>query len=56
MKIKILLSAVKDLEDGRIFYEKQGEGLGDYFFDTLFFDIDSLARFGGMHRMIYGYH
>jgi len=35
MKIQILISAVKDLEEGRIFYEKQGGGLGDYFFDTL---------------------
>jgi hypothetical protein len=41
MKIKILISAVKDLEAGRLFYEKQGEGLGNYFFDTLFSDIDS---------------
>ena len=56
MKIKILISAVKDLEAGRQFYEKQGEGLGDYFFDTLFSDIDSLALFGGVHRKIYGYH
>lgn len=56
MKIKISISAVKDLEEGRIFYENQGEGLGDYFFDTLFSDIDSLALFGGIHRKIYGYH
>ena len=56
MKIKILISAVKDLEAGRQFYEKQGEGLGDYLFDTLFSDIDSLALFGGVHRKIYGYH
>ncbi len=56
MKIKILISAVKDLEEGRMFYEKQGKGLGDYFFDTLSSDIDSLALFGGTHRKIYGYH
>ncbi len=56
MKIQILISAVKDLEEGRIFYEKQGMGLGDYFFDTLFSDIDSLALFGGIHRKVYGYH
>ncbi len=41
MKIQILNAAVKDLEEGRIFYEKQGGGLGDYFLDTLFSDIDS---------------
>jgi plasmid stabilization system protein ParE len=56
MKVKILTSAIKDLEDGREFYEKQCEGLGDYFFDTLFSDIDSLAFFGGIHRKVYGYH
>ena len=56
MKIKILISAVKDLEEGRIFYEDQGEGLGGYFFDTLFSDIDSLTLFGGVHRRIFGYH
>ena len=41
MKIKILSSALDDLSEGRSFYEKQGEGLGEYFFDSLFSDIDS---------------
>lgn len=39
MKIKILISAVNDLEAGRLFYEKQGEGLGECFFDTQFSDF-----------------
>ena len=56
MKIQILNSAVKDLEEGRTFYEKQGKGLGDYFFDSLFSDIDSLTLFGGIHRKMYGYY
>ena len=43
MRVKILLSAVEDLYAGRIFYEKQGEGVGEYFFDSLFSDIDSLV-------------
>jgi hypothetical protein len=30
MKIKLLFSALEDLYDGRLFYEKQGEGLGEY--------------------------
>ena len=29
MRIRILESAVADLHDGRMFYEKQGEGLGE---------------------------
>jgi len=56
MKIKLLSSALEDLSDGRLFYEQQGEGLGDYFFDSLFSDIDSLVLFAGIHKKIYGYH
>ena len=56
MRIKILSSAVDDLHAGRLFYEKQGEGLGDYFFDSLFSDIDSLALYAGIHLRVFGYH
>ncbi len=56
MKIKILSSALEDLSEGRLFYEKQGEGLGEYFFDSLFSDIDSLVLYGGIHPKFYGYH
>ncbi len=56
MRIKILSSAIEDLHRGRQFYQKQGEGLGEYFFDTLFSDIDSLALFGGIHQKVFGYH
>jgi len=56
MRIKILFSAVEDLHASRLFYEKQGEGLGEYFFDALFSDIDSLALYAGIHPKIFGYH
>ncbi|TWI60536.1 hypothetical protein LZ24_03487 [Desulfobotulus alkaliphilus] len=56
MKIKILLSAYNDLKNGRKFYEKQGEGLGDYFFDSLFSDIDSLLIYGGIHQKAGDYY
>lgn len=46
MKIRILPSALDDLARGRRFYERQGEGLGQYFMDTLFSDVDSLALCG----------
>jgi len=49
LKIKILASATQDLIDGYWFYEKQAEGLGSYFLDTLFSDVDSLAIYGGIH-------
>ncbi|TFG82248.1 MAG: type II toxin-antitoxin system RelE/ParE family toxin [Chromatiales bacterium] len=56
MRIKILSSAVDDLHAGRLFYEMQGEGLGEYFFDSLFSDIDALALYAGIHPKVLGYH
>ncbi|RJX25445.1 MAG: type II toxin-antitoxin system RelE/ParE family toxin [Desulfurivibrio sp.] len=56
MKIKLLSSALEDLSRGRLFYEKQAEGLGEYFFDSLFSDIDSLMLYGGIHPEFFGYH
>ena len=56
MRIKILSSAVEDLYAGRLFYEKQGEGLGEYFFDSVFSDIDSLVLYAGIHAKVFGYH
>jgi plasmid stabilization system protein ParE len=56
MKIRILRSAISDLEAGWQFYERQGPGLGDYFFDSLFSDIDALALHGGVHRVVHGFH
>ena len=55
MKIEILSSALEDLHEGRKFYEKQGEGLGEYFFNALFADIDSLALYAGIHPKVFGY-
>ena len=56
MKIRILSSAVEDLYHGRLFYEKQSENLGDYFFDSLFSDIDSLILYHGIHPIHYGFY
>lgn len=49
MKIKILPSANEDLVNGFCFYERQSAGLGSYFLDTLFSDIDSLILYYGVH-------
>ena len=56
MRIKILASAVADLHSARLFYEQQGAGLGVYFFDSLFSDIDSLVLYAGIHQKVLGYH
>ena len=51
MKIKILDSANQDLIDGYWFYEKQKAGLGVYFLNTLFSDIESLKIYAGIHSI-----
>jgi plasmid stabilization system protein ParE len=54
--VRILTSALQDLTAGRQFYESQNEGLGDYFLDSMFADIDSLALYAGTHRKLFGFH
>ena len=54
MKVRILSSAFNDLASGRAFYDDQGAGLGDYFYDSVFSDIDSLALYGGIPLQDYG--
>ena len=56
MKLQVLPSATEDLEKGRDFYDQQGDGLGQYFLDSLFADIDSLILYGGVHSVHWGYH
>ncbi len=56
MRIEILLEAEKDLVDGYAFYERQLQGLGQYFLDSLFSDLESLHLYAGIHAMHFGYH
>ncbi len=56
MRIRILPSAIEDLEAGKNFYERQAPDLGDYFQDCLFSDIDSLVLYAGIHRVVFGFH
>ena len=56
MKIEVLEEAKEDLISGYHFYEKQSPGLGSYFLDSLYSDIDSLVLYAGIHRVIFGLH
>ncbi|MBM3884121.1 MAG: type II toxin-antitoxin system RelE/ParE family toxin [Verrucomicrobia bacterium] len=56
MRLRILDSALADLDRGRRFYERQGQGLGTYFLDSLFAEIDSLVLYAGIHRKVFGFH
>jgi hypothetical protein len=56
MRLQLLSLAVKDLNRGKWFYEKQSTGLGEYFYDSLFSDIDSLLLYAGIHKKVVTYH
>ncbi len=56
MKIKILSSANQDLIDGYYFYEQQSDGIGSYFLDSLYSDIDSLLINAGVHQKHFEYY
>jgi len=56
MKIEILRTAMEDLAEGRQFYDRQEAGVGEYFYDSLFSEIDSLALYGGIHSVHYGFY
>ena len=43
-----------DLKVGFRFYEKSEAGLGSYFLDSLFSDIDSLQLHAGLHSKRFG--
>ena len=56
MRIEILDAAEADLIDGFKFYERQSSGIGGYFLDSLFSDIESLYLYAGIHALHFGYH
>ena len=56
MNVEILDEAQQDLMEGFRFYESQSRGLGDYFVDSLFSDIDSLQIYAGIHSVHLGYY
>lgn len=49
MKIYLTRAAEQDLLDGHAFYERQAAGVGTYFLDSLFADIDALVLYAGIH-------
>jgi len=57
MNIRILPIANDDLLNGYHFYEQQEKGIGSYFLDSLFSDIDSLHVYHGVHPVFFNkYH
>ena len=53
MKIHIVDHVEDDLVDGYSFYEDQVPGLGIYFLDCIYSDVESLVLYAGIHRIVY---
>lgn len=56
MIIRLLDQAEQDLVKGMDFYERQQQGLGDYFLDSIIADIESLHLYAGIHAVYFGFH
>ena len=54
MRIVIQPSALRDLREGFLFYERKEAGLGSYFLESLFQDINSLELYAGIHPLRFG--
>jgi len=54
--IRVLSLAESDLLEGFRFYERQSNGIGWYFLDSLNSDIESLRLYAGIHPRVFGYH
>jgi len=48
-QVRIARPAETDLLEGYVFYERQQAGIGDYFLDSLYTDIDALTLYAGIH-------
>ena len=55
-KLTVLKEVSEDLEEGRLFYDRKESGIGDYFFDSLISDLESLKLYAGIHSKRFGYH
>jgi hypothetical protein len=55
MRIRVAEEAEQDLVLGSRFYERQSPGLGEYFLDPLFADIESLLFYAGIHAKHFGH-
>ena len=57
MKVRdviILKEVADDLNDGKAFYDERGPGVGDYCWDSLLADIQSLVIYAGVHPRTHG--
>ncbi len=55
-EVNALKESVEDLEEGQLFYDRKEPGIGDYLFDSLISDIESLRLYAGIHSKRFGFY
>lgn len=55
-KVLVLKEAAMDLEEGRLFYDRKEKGIGDYFFNCLISDLESIKLYAGVHSKRFGFY
>jgi hypothetical protein len=53
-EVIILREVADDLNNGKAFYDQREPGVGDYFWDSLFADIESLVIYASIHNRAHG--
>jgi len=53
-EVVVLAEVAGDLDQGRAFYDQQEPDIGDYFWDSLVSDIESLKIYAGIHPRKHG--
>lgn len=53
-EVVILRQVADDLNGGKKFYDQREPGVGDYFWDSLLSDIESLVLYAGIHSRHHG--
>ncbi|HBJ38498.1 MAG TPA: hypothetical protein DDZ51_27840 [Planctomycetaceae bacterium] len=56
MNVEVRNEAHSDIAEGVAFYDRQDYGAGEYFFERIFDDIESLSETAGIHETHFGYH
>lgn len=56
MNVEVRNEAHLDIAEGVTFYDRQGKGAGDYSYQRIFDDIESLSETAGIHEIHFGYH
>ncbi len=53
-ELLVLEQVAFDLQQGKQFYDDNQQGIGDYFFDSIVTDIESLRLYAGIHSKQFG--